>query len=644
MADNELQQGDPLLAARERLSAEPGWEYGTILPMRWRGEGAQREHELATPEMIRSLGLGALQLLEGPRRAGAYLRGEVGAESVVPPNALLTLGGGGTGLAQTAPKGAIGVFGGPLARTADLEALEAARRVLSNAQPDAQRWERAVAYNAKGEPVPVGIATRDQIEAKVWEDLGWTNRTADKKWRFEIADDEAKLNPEITDIKWIPGTAEKERWGAAGVPRLGDLLDHPKLFEAYPWLKDMRVYDTGMNFGLSGAYSEKAQKFFLDSNLLKRDPEEARKTLLHEIQHAIQAHEGFARGGNTEQFLPPFYKDAVAGVKTLEKDLRKKYILDDYTDLHGEARDRLRDLIRQEGLEDYPISMLSYLSSNGANPAQKAYFVRRDSRKQLTDDEIDAFERQVRSDPYMADFLKIEQSKKAIAGLEKAAFDKYRALAGEVESRLVEDRSRTPAGGLRRSPPWQMLPEDLALERQIVHMPQETVLPNGEKAFLVPVQGNPFAASVKGWHGSPSGGITRFAPESHFGTKKAAQDRLDNVMAMPEEARPPMFPAVPEPSLYRVRIDGKRREFYKTRDQGEFFENSPELGLQLLKQRRITQEEFDKASRGEFSFTDRLRQLGYKGIRYANEFEDKGRTSFMVFDPQDVLIVERGPR
>ena len=96
--------------------------------------------------------------------------------------------------------------------------------------------------------------------------------------RFEIPDDTSKIkNTDIGDYK------------------LADVIEHPELFEAYPSLENMPVQITE-DLNARGAYrpSEKSIRI-----LANRPADEMKSTLLHEIQHAVQDHEGFLGQGST---------------------------------------------------------------------------------------------------------------------------------------------------------------------------------------------------------------------------------------------------------------------------------------------------------------------------------------------------------
>ena len=116
-----------------------------------------------------------------------------------------------------------------------------------------------------------GKSAKDIRLATNWE------RGKDGKWRYEIMD--GKYNhPADDDI-----TAKKYR--------LADVLDNPDLYKAYPYLKDMEViYDQKLKY--AGAYNGKNIKIKPVENVAEME-----STLTHEVQHAIQHAEMFARGG-----------------------------------------------------------------------------------------------------------------------------------------------------------------------------------------------------------------------------------------------------------------------------------------------------------------------------------------------------------
>ena len=184
------------------------------------------------------------------------------------------MGGGMT--VGSAPRGSIGMFLGPSAKTADLQALEVARDMAK-----------------KG-------ATRDEI----YDATKWL-QGADKQWRFEIPDTAASMRP---------GYIEKST--------VGEAIDHPELFKAYPQLADVEFYASPIKKGdIQGMWSgnPNVKETFptLQIGQYAKDP---RSTALHELQHGVQAMENFAPGGNTfalKKGTPAWaiYQERLAAIK-----------------------------------------------------------------------------------------------------------------------------------------------------------------------------------------------------------------------------------------------------------------------------------------------------------------------------------------
>jgi hypothetical protein len=128
----------------------------------------------------------------------------------------------------------------------------------------------------------VGIYGHDPERVRL--DTGWF-RGADRKWRFEIVDADAKFKPDWEQYKETPAA-------------LYDVLSHPKLEAAYPALNRFGVFlEVDPSYGQEGEFNG---RYFVAKG---RNEADALSALLHEIQHAIQREEGFAVGGNPEMFL-----------------------------------------------------------------------------------------------------------------------------------------------------------------------------------------------------------------------------------------------------------------------------------------------------------------------------------------------------
>lgn len=124
---------------------------------------------------------------------------------------------------------------------------------------------------------------------------GW-ERGADGKWRYEIAD--SKLN-DMMDVdgkgKMVKRHKEDMLWTSG---KLGEVVVAPELFKAYPKLKNVRLETDSImnNLPSNGEYNAETNTITIHADELKY----LDSILNHEIQHAIQHIEGFARGGNPE--------------------------------------------------------------------------------------------------------------------------------------------------------------------------------------------------------------------------------------------------------------------------------------------------------------------------------------------------------
>ena len=122
---------------------------------------------------------------------------------------------------------------------------------------------------------------------------GW-ERGADGKWRYEVG-----------DVRFYDGLQLINR-SVKTEATLDDLLEDNKdkeaLFASYPSLKNMPVVLEDMGYKGAGEYNYGKGTIRLNTYLLTDDDgyftKPAVEILNHEIQHAIQKIEGFARGGS----------------------------------------------------------------------------------------------------------------------------------------------------------------------------------------------------------------------------------------------------------------------------------------------------------------------------------------------------------
>ena len=171
-------------------------------------------------------------------------------------------------------------FGGKNAKTADVGSLQKAETLEKD-----------------------GVSAEEIRKAAGW------GRGLDNKWKFEIDDSKAKYKE------------EKIRLGKA--VNLNEVLEHKDLFKAYPDLKKVKVKEIS-SLDARGVYSPNFDCIFINENL---PTQEKLKSLIHEVQHAIQVREGFAVGEspdseNRNQSAGEIEADDVKSRQSMSKEER----------------------------------------------------------------------------------------------------------------------------------------------------------------------------------------------------------------------------------------------------------------------------------------------------------------------------------
>ncbi len=263
-------------------------------------------------------------------------------------------------------------------------------------------------------------AERQGISSREITDKTGFFKGADNRWKYEIDDSGMKFND-----KWADDPSPTQKQTGVKIVKLPDVIDHPELFEAYPKLKDLQVmYDN--NFRGIAEFSGENIRMGKASFDGKTPAYADKSILMHEVQHAIQDIEGFAKGG--------------APLKAARGEYKLKYE-DDVNKLRPEAIDLISKQSRGELLSEAEQAKLDYL------------------RTVL--DKFNAYSK---------------------AGDAKA-YDNYLSLAGEVEARNVQSRvDLTPSERARFHP---VDTEDVARAEQVVrHSATSTTPYKAKDGFL----------------------------------------------------------------------------------------------------------------------------------------------------------------
>lgn len=272
---------------------------------------------------------------------------------------------GGTAIASKASQGAKlnalanvlnkerGIFAGVNAKTADLVALERAKQMQSAGVPDAE----------------------------IWPQTGWALDTPDKMPRFEIPDNAASMMQDApSQLSKYPGR------------RQSHIFAHDDLYGAYPESADIWTGKIPGEYGGSYAGGVMGKSDMVNIGIPKKniDMNELAGTNLHELQHAIQQREGFARGGsadaiarNPAQYISQsdieYAQSLPAYARAADKDeFLRDYAgmrLDDprlaYQRLAGEAEARLTqarmNMTPEQRLAQYPYAPEYFRDATGVN-------------------------------------------------------------------------------------------------------------------------------------------------------------------------------------------------------------------------------------------------------------------------------------
>lgn len=363
------------------------------------------------------------------------------------------------------------------------------------------------------------------------KDTGWF-LGFDERWRFEIDDSNASVSIPERDIS-----------------KLSDVLTHDALYEAYPELKDV-IVELNTNIEGNGAYRnagkyndspiiqinqktkgfaikdlEKSIEFYQNSieqiasqydeetaSLLRKRAEKKLKELtqelqalrenekivdsdfksilLHEIQHAIQEFEGFARGGNSKD-IRGLLEESLKDFQGYSENIN--YKLMDIANLTKAATNlEIIDKLKRNPASIEKMGSLWFQYKPMSLPTNKA-----DRTKAIEDiakkaihelrydndvndaldyiDDLNATPKELRKAAKELAATITEQDKKGASIAEKVQsalnkyndFELYQRLAGEIEARDTQARMGMTAEERRNSTPYvsQGIPKEDAIVR-----------------------------------------------------------------------------------------------------------------------------------------------------------------------------------
>lgn len=274
---------------------------------------------------------------------------------------------------------------------------------------------------------------------------GW-EKGVDGKWRYEMPDAKIKDTIDVGGGNIVKRFEEDMLWTDG---KLEDAVDAPKLFEAYPQLKNIKIHtDAVMNdMPSNGEYNPQTKTITIHADELKY----LNSILNHEIQHVIQREEGFAHGGTPEQVERDFNAaKAEWKARSYAFELEEKA-----KEMGGEYN---QSAVEKALIQEYKdMDMPEFIPDKETRIKGFNYFARGYADRSM-DDAIKRF----RLDRFQrTDF---------------DSYQEYRKLAGEVEARNVEKRLGMTDEERRNS---------LASETEDVNRDEQIVMNGNEASYSI---------------------------------------------------------------------------------------------------------------------------------------------------------------
>lgn len=392
--NNTKDKIDPLVAHLQKYGGTPAGEEDP-------GFGAR---------LLEAVGTLGAEYASAPARTlesmQKYLQGDLSGEVVwtgsswipkeaVPLASEIAAEAMGTGMSarlmSPAPPGSVGIFGGENAfvrSTVDEsqkeviqelqekatslhrqglhdESLEVAREaerlrdeVFSSSRYVKQRKSLKRAKDLE-ESMAKGSATQEELDLirkeTGWFRPNWYRKTmpgdvAENAWRYEISDASFTPRRNSLGVDHLTNYSTQVTSGevTSTSTQLHKLVHHDELFEAYPSLKSMTVqFRSGKDLNnADGIYYMEKGKIVLNAD---RTTGMQMTTLIHELQHAVQGIEGFARGSNWE--LGRMKQDEVRGIYNTYKEALRRYnepIHEQYQDVQKILKNETKEQIEQK--------------------------------------------------------------------------------------------------------------------------------------------------------------------------------------------------------------------------------------------------------------------------------------------------------
>lgn len=268
------------------------------------------------------------------------------------------------------------------------------------------------------------------------------SEAADQGERFEISDADSELGSDAQLEELIPfGPKDKQS------TTMENILSHDKLYNEYPWLADYKVSSEYLGPEAYGLHDPNKKEITINEYLFRSAvyattpearqsaKERIRNTLLHEVQHAIQAREGFVAGANQAEFIP-------------------QSVINDKT----RAENKLREVVKNFDLGRAINTLDPAAKKAWENEVKATGVVSRDAMSALFldegyyDDVSDRMLKRFGETTYQNAVAALSKANYELRKAEDKAFRTYLRDQGEFEARGTEARSKMTQTELEAKP------------------------------------------------------------------------------------------------------------------------------------------------------------------------------------------------
>ena len=360
-------------------------------------------------------------------------------------------------------------FGGERAQRADMDALARARE-MENQDVSEDTILRETGWFRGADGKWRFEIDNSNLEYSRWGDMRRTDREQHRRFRElegRFAENTITQEEQAELRRLVDEGHGQSRGQETEIQRVGDFIQDAELFANYPWLERVPMRFEDLPGETLGQYD--AGEIIIDSSL--RDaPEE---TILHEIQHAIQREEGFAKGSS-----PAYWQwriDQGTAPRSRGQIARQQEFIEALRDMRAENPQMVDDVMAlMEMVPDVPRGKTDW-----------------DTLEQVTEDPVEWQQFDARRDE-LEERYGFEGVHDAMHVIEmirrleerpdnRGAYDLYYNTAGEIEARGAGSRRNMTAQERRENMPFRR-------DDQTVFREQYSISEDGQGRELSPEQ------------------------------------------------------------------------------------------------------------------------------------------------------------